>query len=118
MSMKETLKMVQKNLESAQAELSKLCDLVDSLEKTVGGVKADKPVKASPARKKTPKPKAAKGTATDRVLALIKKSPEGISSEAIIKQTGLQKKTVYGIVTKAKKEKKVKSPKRGIYVAT
>ena len=120
MSMKESLRRVQKDLESAQAELNKLYDLVESLEKTVGGgVKAEKPAKATPAPKKAARAKtktALTGTATDRVLALIKKNPEGISSDAIIKQTGLQKKTVYGIVTKAKKEKKVKSPKRGIYI--
>lgn len=120
MSMKEQLKKVQKDLESAQAELSKLYDLVDSLEKTVGGVKAEKAPKATPPPKKAAKTKfkaAPKRTATERVLGLISKSPDAISSEAIIKQTGLPKKTVYGIVTKAKKEKKVKSPKRGMYVS-
>ena len=114
MSMKELLQKVQKDLESAQAQIGKLYELVDSLEKTVGGATAKKTM---PAMKKEGKTKTAKRTATDRVLALIKKSPEGISSEAIIKQTGLQKKTVYGIVTKAKKEKKLKSPKRGMYIA-
>ena len=125
MSMKEQLKKVQKDLESAQVELSKLYDLVDNLEKTVGGVKAVKAVKTKPAQKKAAPKKTAKsksksapkGTATERVLGLISKSPEGISTDAIINQTGLERKTVYGIVTKAKKEKKVKSPKRGMYVA-
>ena len=122
MSMKEALKKAQKDLESAQAEIAKLLDLVDNLEETVGGVKAVKPAEAKkplPAPKKAvkPKPKATpKGTATDRVLGLIKKSPEGISTEALIKQTGLERKTVYGVLNKAKKQKKVKSPKRGTYV--
>jgi len=120
--MKEALKKAQKDLESAQAEIAKLLDLVDNLEETVGGVKAVKPAEAKkplPAPKKAvkPKPKATpKGTATDRVLGLIKKSPEGISTEALIKQTGLERKTVYGVLNKAKKQKKVKSPKRGTYV--
>jgi DNA invertase Pin-like site-specific DNA recombinase len=125
MSMKQQLKKVQRDLESAQAELSKLYDLVDSLEKTVGGVRAAEPVKAKPEPKKVaakkkakPKPKAApKGTATERVLGLISKSPEGISTDAIMKQTGLERKTVYGVLNKAKKLKKVRSPKRGTYVA-
>jgi DNA invertase Pin-like site-specific DNA recombinase len=125
MSMKEALKKVQKDLESAQAELSKLYDLVDNLEKTVGGIKAEKPVKAKPgpkkaAPKKTTKSKpksASKGTATERVLGVISKSPEGISTDAIMKHTGLERKTVYGVLNKAKKLKKVKSLKRGTYVS-
>jgi DNA-binding IclR family transcriptional regulator len=60
---------------------------------------------------------APKGTATERVLGLISKSPEGISTDAIMKQTGLERKTVYGVLNKAKKLKKVKSPKRGTYVS-
>ena len=119
------MKKVQKDLESAQAELTKLYDLVDSLEKTVGGVKAAKTVKAKPAPKKAApkkkaksKPKSAsKGTATERVLGLIGKSPEGISTDDLTKQTGLERKTVYGVLNKAKKLKKVKSPKRGTYVS-
>jgi hypothetical protein len=125
MSMKQQLKKVQKDLESAQAELSKLYDLVDSLEKTVGGAKTVKTVKAKPGPKKAvpkkktkSKPKAApKGTATEKVLGLISKSPEGISTDAIMKQTGLERKTVYGVLNTAKKLKKVKSPKRGTYVS-
>jgi hypothetical protein len=118
--MKEHLEKVQKDLESAQSGIAKLYELIDSLEKTVGGATAVKPVKAKPAPKKAvkSKPKAApKGTATERVLGLISKSPEGISMDAIIKQTGLEGKTVYGVLDKAKKQKKVKSPKRGTYVA-
>jgi DNA invertase Pin-like site-specific DNA recombinase len=118
MSMKESLQKVQKDLESAQVEIAKLLELVDSLEKTVGGVKAAKPVKAIHATKKASKSKdAPKGTATERVLGFIQRSPEGISTDAIIKQTGLERKTVYGVLNKAKKQKKVKSAKRGTYVA-
>jgi hypothetical protein len=119
MSMKEQLKKAQKDLESAQAELSKLYDLVDNLEKTVGGAKTVKTVKTKAALKKKAKSKpkaAAKGTATERVLGLISKNPEGISTDVIIKETGLERKTVYGVLNKAKKQKKVKSPKRGTYV--
>ncbi|MBN2033652.1 MAG: hypothetical protein JW836_10270 [Deltaproteobacteria bacterium] len=115
--MKELLRKVQKDLESAQAEIAKLYELVDNLEKTVGGVKAVKTVESTLAPKKEIKPKApAKGTATQKVLTLIKKNPEGISTDVIMKQTDLERKTVYGVLNKAKKQKKIKSPKRGIYV--
>jgi hypothetical protein len=122
MSMKEALKKIQKDLESAQAGIAKLYDLVDDLEKTVGGGNAVEAVKPAPARKKVvkakPKAKAApKGTATEKVLGLIEKSPEGISIEDITKQTGMKKNTVYGILKVAKKQKKLKSPKRGTYAA-
>jgi cell division septum initiation protein DivIVA len=114
MSMKQSLQKIQKDLESAQAEIAKLYDLLDNVEKTVGGGKS----KSMAGAKKEAKPKVgAKGTATDRVLALIEKNPEGISTDAIIKQTGLERKTIYGILNKAKKQKKLKSPKRGTYIA-
>jgi hypothetical protein len=125
MSMKEHLEKVQKDLESAQSGIAKLYELIDSLEKTVGGATSVKPVKAKPAPKKAPskkkaksKPKAApNGTATERVLGLISKSREGISIDDITKQTGLKKNTVYGILKMAKKQMKLKSPKRGTYVS-
>jgi hypothetical protein len=113
MSIKESLQKIQRDLESAQAEISNLYNLVGSLEKTVGGVRAKESISAP---KKEPKA-AAKGTATDRVLGLINKNAEGISMDGIIKQTGLERKTVYGILNKAKKQKKIKSPRRGTYVS-
>jgi hypothetical protein len=111
MSMKESLQKIQKNLESAQAEITRLYDLLDNVEKTFGGVKT----KTAPAKAKAPKVE--KGSATQRVLGLVGKHAEGISTDALIKQTGLEQKTVYGILNKAKKQKKVKSPKRGVYIA-
>jgi hypothetical protein len=113
MSIKESLQKIRKDLESAQAEIANLYDLVESLEKTVGGASARE---ATPAGKQQPKLKASKGTATERVLAKIEESPSGISSDVIIKETGLDRKTVYGILNRAKKQKKVKSPKRGTYL--
>jgi hypothetical protein len=87
MSIKESLQKIRKNLESAQAEIANLYDLVESLEETVGGPTARE---TTPAPKKQSKPKASRGTATERVLARIEGSPAGISSDAIIKETGLE----------------------------
>jgi len=118
--MKAQLKKVQKDLQSAQAELSKLYEIVDNLEKTVGGVKPAKPPKPTPAPRKAARRKSKaslKGTATERVLGLIENNADGISMDAIIKETGLERNTIYGILNRAKKQNKVRSPKRGTYVA-
>ena len=57
-----------------------------------------------------------KGSATEAVVSLITKSEKGISIDQIMKQTGLRRLTVNGILNRMKKASKVKSSGRGIYV--
>ena len=84
--------------------------------------KTDKTVDIKPktAQRATPKvdrKKAVKpATATSTVLDIISRSPEGVRTAAIRVQTGYEQKKVSGIVYKLRKQGKIKSVKKGVYV--
>jgi hypothetical protein len=56
-----------------------------------------------------------KTSATDAIISAIAKSKEGISIDGIMKDTGLRRLTVNGVLNRMKKTEKVKALKRGIY---
>lgn len=82
-------------------------------------------VKAKPARKaaaKRKKPVAKKAapkkplTAADTVLKIISRSKKGISPATISEKSGFGPKKVHNIVYKLKKQGKIKSVGRGLYL--
>lgn len=103
---------IKKNVDVILVELDNAIKQVDVFENAVSELTAKTPRK--PRTKGAGKVR--KGSATDKVLSLIEKNPEGISTEEIIEKTGLEKRSAYGVLTRAKKEGKIKSPKRGVYV--
>lgn len=68
------------------------------------------PAKAAP--KKTAKPE----TAVDAVMTIIGRSTKGVSTTEIKSKTGFNQKKVANIVYKLKKQKKIKSIDKGVYV--
>ncbi len=71
------------------------------------------------AKKKAPaKKRAAKPTATDQVVNVIKRSKKGVDAPTLMKKTGLADKTVRNILFRASKQRKIKRSGRGVYVAT
>ncbi len=89
----------------------------------------DEKAKTKPARKAPAKPKkkvakkvvkkaVAKKpvTAVDTVLNIIRRSKKGISSAAIVEKTGFVPQKVHNIVYKLKKQGKIKSVGRGLYL--
>ena len=83
--------------------------LVKSLDKFKSSIS----VKGAP----TPsKPKLKRGESGKIVLDIITKSEKGLSPQKIIELSGLGKGNVSQILTKAKKEGKIESPSRGVYV--
>jgi len=58
------------------------------------------------------------GEMTDKVLSLIHSAPEGIDTARIMDQTGLNKRQVWGIVSRAKRAGKIKAGNRGLYIAS
>jgi predicted transcriptional regulator of viral defense system len=78
-----------------------------------------KAVKAQPA-KKTPKApakkKAAKVTATDQVLKIIKRSKKGVDTATLIKKTGFDQKKIRNILQRTFNQGKIKRAGKGIYV--
>jgi hypothetical protein len=99
-------------------------------EKKVAIKKEPKPVKVTPVKADKKKPKAVKAkkaakkapgvkrvTNIDTVIGLIKGSAEGISTTELKEKTGLTERQIWGIVTRAAKEGKIRKLKRGLYDA-
>jgi predicted Rossmann fold nucleotide-binding protein DprA/Smf involved in DNA uptake len=84
---------------------------IESYLKSVNGIKA--PAKG---RKTAPVAGPKRGSATESIMSLIGRSEKGVSIDQIIKETGLTRLTVNGVLNRMKKEKKVKAIKRGVYV--
>ena len=57
------------------------------------------------------------GTATEAVLDVIKKSKGGATTAQIRATTGFSDQKIWSIINRAKKQGKIKSKKRGVYMA-
>jgi hypothetical protein len=123
--LKKDLQAVTRELKALTKKTERLVKAADSLEKAQAAKKPKtkaKPKKKAVAkkaasRKKAPaKKKAAKPTATDQVLQIIKRSKKGVDVPALMKKTRFNEKRVRNIVTRAFSQKKIKRAGRGIYV--
>jgi len=129
---------MKKELQAVKKEISAISKRVDKLVAALAKAAAPKPKKkvakkAAPkkaakktvAKKAAPKKaapkkaapkKAAKVTAADTVLNAIKKLKKGTDTAGLMKKTGYNQKKVANIVFKLKKQGKITSPKKGLYV--
>lgn len=124
--MKKEVESLAKELKSLTQKTEKIVKALEKLEKdqvkSKPVKKAVKPKKAvkKPAVKKTAKKpiasKVARGSVTDAIMGVIQANSEGVNTGQIMEQTGLNKMQVWGTINRAKKEGKVKTVKRGIYV--
>ena len=132
------MKNLKKNLQTVNKELKALAKKVDKIVIAVGKLEKPKvtkkpkakpvkakPVKAKPVKKTVAKKVAVKKpaakkpgqlTAVDTVLGFIERSEKGIDTAALIKETGFSEKKIHNIVYKLKKQGKVKSVGRGLYL--
>jgi len=84
-------------------------------EKAPAGCAAGTTAKQRPTRKRGKPSKAL--TDTDAVLNVIRKSEAGATTAQIRESTGFSDQKIWSIVTRAKKQGKIKGKKRGVYVA-
>ncbi len=122
------MKQLKKDLESTAKTLNALAAKIDAISKKMGGAKKAKPapkparkvvkkaVKAKPVKKSAPKKKAAPITASDTVLKIVGRYKRGIKTAAIKDKTGYNEKKVQNIVFKLRKQGKIKSAVKGVYV--
>jgi predicted Rossmann fold nucleotide-binding protein DprA/Smf involved in DNA uptake len=127
---------LKKDLEAILKTLNGLIQKVQKLQEQIGEetVPTKKPkakavkkkaVKKAPARKvaakkaapkkalpKKPKP----ATAVDTVLAIIRRSKKGVGMAALMEKTGYNQKKIANLVFKLRKQGKIKSVDRGVYV--
>tara|TARA_B100002003_G_scaffold81778_1_gene76306 strand:+ start:359 stop:769 length:411 start_codon:yes stop_codon:yes gene_type:complete len=134
------MKQLKKDLQSTVKTLNALAAKIDAISKKMGGAKKAKsapkkvakavkkavkakPVKksalkkkAKPVKKSAPKKKAAPITAADTVLKIVSRYKRGIKTAGIKEKTGYNSKKVQNIVFKLRKQRKIKSAVKGVYV--
>jgi hypothetical protein len=130
------MKKLKKDLEAILKALNGLAQKVEKLQEQIG--EETKPTKKSKAKavkkkavKKTPikkiaakkaapkkvvRKKAKPVTAADTVLAIIKRYKKGVGNAALMEKTGYNQKKIANLVFKLRKQGKIKSVDKGVYV--
>ena len=102
-----------KGLKVLTAEAEKMEKLIKKLE----GQQAPKPkAKAKTAKRAAEVKRPAKSTDQDMVFAVISKSKKGVTTAKIKEKTGFGDRKVWSVINRLKKQSKVKSSGRGLYV--
>ncbi len=127
-NLKKDMQAVTNELKALTRKTEALAKKVANLEKAQAAAKAKpkakaKTAKKAPAKKKAvakkkapAKKKAAKLTATDQVVNIIKRSKKGADVPTLIKKSGLADKTIRNILFRAGKQGKIKRAGRGVYM--
>ena len=125
------MKKLKKDLEAILKALNGLAQKVEKLQEQIGEetkptkkpkakVAKKAPARKVAAKKAAPKkavPKKAKpATAVDTVLAIIRRSKKGVGMAALMEKTGYNQKKIANLVFKLRKQGKIKSVDRGVYV--
>ena len=125
------MKKLKKDLEAILKALNGLAQKVEKLQEQIG--EETKPTKKPKAKavkkkavrkapkkrvvvKKTAPKKAAPVTAVDTIFGIIKNSKKGIGTTALMEKTGYNQKKIANLVFKLRKQGKIKSVDRGVYV--
>ncbi len=109
--MKKDLKTVAKDLKKLTQKTEKM---VNRLKKLAKAQTAKKP-KAKALKRPTAK-KPTRVSSSDSVLAIIKRSRKGVDTVALRKKTGFQGRKIGDIIYRLKKQGKIKTEGKGLYV--
>jgi len=116
------MKNLKKNLQAVNKDLNALSKKVEKLIAAVGKPEKPKASKAKPVKKavvKTGKTAVAKKvtgkTASETVLAIIKRSKKGVDTATLKKKTGIKDNVLLNVVYRLKKQGKIKSERKGFY---
>jgi len=112
------MKQLKNDMQAVAKDLKRLTQktekMIKQLEKPDKAQAAKKP-KAKAVKKAAAK-KPARVSASETVLAIIKKSRKGIDIAALRKKTGFEGRKVRDIVFRLRKQGKIKSEGKGLYV--
>jgi predicted Rossmann fold nucleotide-binding protein DprA/Smf involved in DNA uptake len=107
------LQSVLKSLRALTQKTEKMIKRLEELEKS----QAPKRPKVKPkAVKKAVAKKPAEMSANETVLAIIKRSRKGVDKAALVKKTGFEGRKIWDIIYSLKKQGKIKSERKGLYV--
>ena len=125
------MKKLKKDLEAISKTLNGLVQKVQQLQEQIGEetkptkkpkakVAKKAPARKGDAKKAAPKkavPKKAKpATAVDTVFTIIKRYKKGIDTAALMEKTGYNQKKIANLVFKLRKQGKIKTSAKGVYV--
>jgi DNA replicative helicase MCM subunit Mcm2 (Cdc46/Mcm family) len=116
-SISEALKIFADGVETIANKIDDLT--VD--QKSATTAKTEKAKAQAPKTKRKPAPKKTKhrpGTAIETTFGYIKRSRNGITTPILIKKTGFNEKKIQNIIYKLKRQGKIVSKERGIYIST
>ena len=105
------LKAIAKDLKGLTQKTDKMIKQLKELDKA----QAAKKPKAKPIKKAVVK-KPAKISARDTVLPIVKRSRKGVDTAALKKKTGLKDSNIRTILYRLKKQGKIKTEGKGLYV--
>ncbi len=119
-NLKKNLRAVNKELKVLAKKTESMLKAVDKFEKLkakpVKAIAVKKtPVKKAAVKKPAPK-KAAPATAIDTVFTIIKRYKKGVGNAALMEKTGYNQKKISNLVYKLRKQGKIKSVGKGVYL--
>ena len=108
------MKNLQQELKKISTEFTKLAGKIDKISKELETGKA--PVKKTPAKTKPVKAKPKEETAFATVVNIINSSKKGVTTAQIMEKTGFNRVKVANIIFTARKQGKIKTVSKGVYV--
>lgn len=106
---KRDLQSLQRQVKALEKKMDKLIEAAEKSEKPRAAKKA--PAKKAPAARRAAKP-----TATDQVLGIIKRSKKGVNIKTLMDKTGFNNKKVTNILQRSYKLGKIMRVGKGVYV--
>jgi len=113
--LKKDLQAIVKSLKMLVQKTERIATKADKLQKPAPAKISKSTAKIKPAKKRVVK-KSTRVTAIDTVLKIILKRKKGITTEELTKKTGFKEKKIWDIVNRAKRQGKIKSLKKGVYI--
>jgi predicted Rossmann fold nucleotide-binding protein DprA/Smf involved in DNA uptake len=107
--LKMSLKKVADDLMKAAKNVERIAGKLEAQTKTT-------PVKKTVAKKATAKKAAKQPTAADAVFGIIQRYKKGANMATINQKTGYDNKKIHNLVYKLKKQGKIRSETKGVYV--
>jgi len=108
---KKDLKAVEKDLKKLAQKTDKMIEQLQKLEKAQAAKKPKaKAVKKAVAKKPT------RVSASETVLAIVKRSRRGVDKATLIKKTGFEDRKIRDITYRLRKQRKIKKDRKGLYV--
>ncbi len=105
-----------RDLQSLQKQFKAIEKKMDRLIAAAGKSEKPKASRKGSAKKAPAAKKAAKMTATDQVLGIIKRSKEGVNIKTLMEKTGFNNKKVTNILQRTYKQGKIRRLGKGVYV--